>query len=430
MSDTTSKPIYSGRKAKALKGYFPIGFGLGSVFSVLYWYAGLGQVSIVTLGFAFLMPALWVLLRNNVVNTSAYLFSVGQFVAVSLQVAWTGGLSSPILIWFGITTLISGFLNGYRAAPVFGGASALAVVIFAANQPFFATLNQLTTPQNTTVVTSMSYLSALGLFAFIAFENFKRAQSVYLGRLEVLQEKEQLAKDHAEMLESLRNRDLRATEQLHRDKIFLNERAKSTAREVEKSNASLRELAESIRETANLADGVQQSSTEIKELAQHGDQVIMLAIERMHMAKDASNQIRDVSKIIEDISFQTNLLALNARVEAARAGQHGKGFAVVANEVQALATRSAKSAQEITQLIENKVKQVESGVEIVGESGEALKLISSEVFKTDAKIAQLLATIRHQDTTAASISSSTNRLDNDLRESFEAVDKAVRHAAE
>ncbi|WP_018608600.1 methyl-accepting chemotaxis protein [Uliginosibacterium gangwonense] len=62
---------------------------------------------------------------------------------------------------------------------------------------------------------------------------------------------------------------------------------------------------------------------------------------------DASDRIRSVVEVIQQISDQTNLLALNAAIEAARAGDMGRGFAVVADEVRKLAEKSRKSAGEI-----------------------------------------------------------------------------------
>jgi methyl-accepting chemotaxis protein len=87
--------------------------------------------------------------------------------------------------------------------------------------------------------------------------------------------------------------------------------------------------------------------------------------------KSARAQIGKIIGVIDEIAFQTNLLALNAGVEAARAGEAGRGFAVVAQEVRALAQRSADAAKEIKSLIANSTAQVDRGVKLVGQTGEA-----------------------------------------------------------
>lgn len=89
----------------------------------------------------------------------------------------------------------------------------------------------------------------------------------------------------------------------------------------------------------------------------------------------SSDEIKKITRVIEDIAFQTNILALNAAVEAARAGAAGKGFAVVAEEVRSLAAKSANAAKDTANLINRSIEDVHTGMEATTETADIMRII-------------------------------------------------------
>ncbi|CAM3903982.1 Biofilm dispersion protein BdlA [Vibrio aerogenes CECT 7868] len=133
----------------------------------------------------------------------------------------------------------------------------------------------------------------------------------------------------------------------------------SDVSEQEKKNIAVNQATEiaysTSVETAQIAkEGAQKLSDSVAVSEQISGQVQDTAT-KIRQLNDKSQSIEEIVSTIQAIAEQTNLLALNAAIEAARAGDQGRGFAVVADEVRQLASRTAESTAEITEVVtENK----------------------------------------------------------------------------
>lgn len=150
---------------------------------------------------------------------------------------------------------------------------------------------------------------------------------------------------------------------------------------IEELSATVEGIADVAKRNAGNAKSANALTASASKEAASGNEKMLALHQAMEEINDASANIGEIIKIIDDIAFQTNLLALNAAVEAARAGAHGKGFAVVAEEVRNLAYRSANAAKETTALIEGSILKVKAGTTIANETASALTSITETVEK-------------------------------------------------
>ncbi|TAV66590.1 HAMP domain-containing methyl-accepting chemotaxis protein [Rhizobium leguminosarum] len=208
--------------------------------------------------------------------------------------------------------------------------------------------------------------------------------------------------------------------------------ASDLAKRTEQQAASLEETAAALEEiTANVSNSSKRTeetrtvATEANRSAGVSAEVVSHAEEAMERIETSSQQISNIISVIDEIAFQTNLLALNAGVEAARAGEAGKGFAVVAQEVRELAQRSASAAKEIKGLIQNSSKEVEGGVKLVRDTGQALKTIGGFITQINHHMDSIATSAKEQSIGLSEVNVSVNRMDQTTQQNATMVQQST-----
>ena len=191
----------------------------------------------------------------------------------------------------------------------------------------------------------------------------------------------------------------------------LSKRTEHQAATLEQTAAALTEVTSTVNTTAEGAQQANEAVSKTRESAEQSGEVVRNAVAAMGEIEQSSNQISQIIGVIDEIAFQTNLLALNAGVEAARAGDAGKGFAVVASEVRALAQRSSEAAKEIKTLISASQSQVQSGVGLVGKTGEVLEGIVQRVVEISGLVSKISSSTTEQATALREVNLAMNQMD-------------------
>ncbi|OEJ20599.1 chemotaxis protein, partial [Brachyspira hampsonii] len=173
-----------------------------------------------------------------------------------------------------------------------------------------------------------------------------------------------------------------ASKRMMESSVELSSRTDSQASSLEETASSLEEIVSTIKASADNSVSGKNMMSESMEHIEGAASIIAQTVSNIEEVHQASDKIKDITKIIEDIAFQTNILALNASVEAARAGTQGKGFAVVASEVRNLAQTTQSSVKDITSLVDNTAEKIDTATNTARESQEIFVQLQEKVSGT------------------------------------------------
>ncbi len=197
---------------------------------------------------------------------------------------------------------------------------------------------------------------------------------------------------------------------------------------VQQLSSSVHEISRQVDQTSNDAADARQSSEDATRQLQACDQKMTELTAAIADISASSHQIGGIIKTISDIAFQTKILALNASVEAARAGEAGKGFSVVADEVQSLANKSARSAQDIAKLIETSMQLVSYGSRLSSDTTQALVEVISSSKKSTELVERIAESAVEQSTSLKQLTQGMEQISDVVQSNAATAEKSAASA--
>lgn len=210
------------------------------------------------------------------------------------------------------------------------------------------------------------------------------------------------------------------------------------ASSINEITASLEEIDKSATQTLEKAKILGQSSEETSEQGQKGLEAVQQSIAGMKLIEskvqtiantilelsNQSQQIGEITTVVNTLALQSKMLALNASIEAAKAGEAGKGFAVVASEVKNLAEQSEQATTQVQKILEDirhgteqavlvteeGAKGVAEGTLVAVQMGEIMQSLTEAINETMLAAQQIEVAVRQESLGIEQITTGMNEI--------------------
>ena len=210
----------------------------------------------------------------------------------------------------------------------------------------------------------------------------------------------------------------------------LAEGASQQAASIEETSASLEEMASMTKQNADHANQADALMKDANTTIAKANTTMDRMTESMTAISQTGEETQKIVKTIDEIAFQTNLLALNAAVEAARAGEAGAGFAVVADEVRNLAMRAAEAAQNTSSLIEESVRQIKEGAELVDVTNKAFDEVAVQADEVTHLIGEIAGASTEQAQGIDQVNTAVSEMDRVVQQNAATAEESASASAE
>jgi methyl-accepting chemotaxis protein len=167
--------------------------------------------------------------------------------------------------------------------------------------------------------------------------------------------------------------------------------------------------------------------------AQAGENLLFAMKESASRITDSSLQMKYIVEIITGVSDRINLLSLNSSIEAARAGAAGKGFSVIAAEISKLAVETARSTNDIEELIRKNDDEIRTGAARMDMIIAMLRKIAGGIGKVSAGMGEIDFLLEQQSSLKTVIKTESNTVkvnDEEISKVITNQDIAIRGIAE